>query len=285
MKTSLHLIGVVLSIFIGGQMLARPLEEEQKKSVEADAEVQSNLARMRGNGGGVPKDSADGVKRYLKAAEDGHAPFRSFLGSLYGSGDRYSAADLKWYQEAARQGNVVAQFGLGVMYAKGEGVSKDSVEAVNWLRKAADQEDRSAQLLLGLMYAEGNGVPKDSAEAVKWYRKAGGARVSHCAVLTRTDVRQRRRSAQGCNGSGPLVSQIGRPGRCHCSAHPWLDLRNRRGRAQGFSRGSEVVSQGGWGSRRKRMGSGHASGAYRLGDGGGFFPGQPATRASVSPHY
>ena len=173
MKTSLHLIGVVLSIFIGGQMLARPLEEEQKKSVEADAEVQSNLARMRGNGGGVPKDSADGVKRYLKAAEDGHAPFRSFLGSLYGSGDRYSAADLKWYQEAARQGNVVAQFGLGVMYAKGEGVSKDSVEAVNWLRKAADQEDRSAQLLLGLMYAEGNGVPKDSVEAVKWYRKAG----------------------------------------------------------------------------------------------------------------
>lgn len=44
----------------------------------------------------------------------------------------------------AEQGDKDAQFN-GVMYAKGEGVSKDYVEAVRWYRKAAEQGQAEAQ--------------------------------------------------------------------------------------------------------------------------------------------
>jgi formylglycine-generating enzyme required for sulfatase activity len=54
------------------------------------------------------------------------------------------------------------------MYANGDGVPKDSAEAVRWYRKSADQGDRPAQFKLGLMYANGDGVPKDEIEALAW---------------------------------------------------------------------------------------------------------------------
>ncbi|MDQ1300474.1 MAG: hypothetical protein QG637_392, partial [Chloroflexota bacterium] len=40
------------------------------------------------------------------------------------------------------------------------------------LFERAQKGDAVAQCLLGAMYARGNGVPKDSAEAVKWWHKA-----------------------------------------------------------------------------------------------------------------
>jgi hypothetical protein len=39
----------------------------------------------------------------------------------------------------AEQGDAKAQYSLGAAYALGEGVAKDSAEAVKWYRKAADQ--------------------------------------------------------------------------------------------------------------------------------------------------
>jgi TPR repeat protein len=72
----------------------------------------------------------------------------------------------------AENGDVEAQNNLGTCYAKGEGVPKDSAEAVKWFRKVAEQGFAEAQYNLGICYDEGKGVSKDSAEAVKWYRKA-----------------------------------------------------------------------------------------------------------------
>jgi len=40
------------------------------------------------------------------------------------------------------------------------------------LLEKAQAGDMSAQVDVGNMYADGNGVTKDSAEAVKWYQKA-----------------------------------------------------------------------------------------------------------------
>jgi uncharacterized protein len=61
---------------------------------------------MYANGDGVPKDFDAAVKRFRKAAEQGHA---------------------------------VAEFNLGVCYDEGWGVVKDRQEAVRWLAKAANQ--------------------------------------------------------------------------------------------------------------------------------------------------
>ena len=48
-----------------------------------------------------------------------------------------SAEALKWYRKAADQGNASAQFNLGAMYSNGEGVAKDAIEGAAWINIAA----------------------------------------------------------------------------------------------------------------------------------------------------
>jgi hypothetical protein len=61
---------------------------------------------MYDNGDGVPKNKAEAVKLYTKAAD---------------------------------QGLPQAQFDLGVAYYNGDGVPKNIAEAKKWIKKAADQ--------------------------------------------------------------------------------------------------------------------------------------------------
>ena len=58
------------------------------------------------------------------------------------------------------------------MYFRGEGVPKDSVQAVAWFRKSAEQGKSTAQYALGLMYFRGEGVPKDLVIAYMWINLA-----------------------------------------------------------------------------------------------------------------
>ena len=69
----------------------------------------------------------------------------------------------------AKEGDVVAQIQAAEMYSKGQGVAKNSNEAVGWYQKAADQGNADAQLSLGNLYLGGKGIPKNSAEAAKWF--------------------------------------------------------------------------------------------------------------------
>jgi formylglycine-generating enzyme required for sulfatase activity len=55
-------------------------------------------------------------------------------------------------------------FCKGRAYLVGDGVPKDSTEAVKWFRKAAEQGHAEAQSTLGWMYDKGDDVPKDSME-------------------------------------------------------------------------------------------------------------------------
>jgi TPR repeat protein len=82
------------------------------------------------------------------------------------------AADFAEIKKKAEAGDASAQFDLGVMYFKGEGVLKDSAEAVKWYRKSAEQGFAEAQLNLGVMYYKGDGVLKDSVQAHAWYNNA-----------------------------------------------------------------------------------------------------------------
>jgi TPR repeat protein len=49
---------------------------------------------------------------------------------------RDDAEAVRWYRKAADQGDADAQRNLGLMYATGRGVARDDVEAWRWLRKA-----------------------------------------------------------------------------------------------------------------------------------------------------
>ena len=93
----------------------------------------------------------------------------------YDKGDgvpKNNAEAVKWWRKAADQGDANAQFQLGSMYAAGDDVPEDGEEAVRWYRLAAEQGDVSAQLRLGLMYSTGQVVPEDIVLAYMWYNLA-----------------------------------------------------------------------------------------------------------------
>jgi TPR repeat protein len=126
-------------------------------------------------GEGIPKNEAEGVKWFQKAAELGHAGAQYLLGLCYAEGEgvrRDYAEAVKWLQKAAEQGLADAQSRLGWCYYDGEGVRKDYAEAVKWFQKAAEQGHAVAQFYLGLCYAKGEGVPKNESVAEMWLRKA-----------------------------------------------------------------------------------------------------------------
>ena len=126
---------------------------------------------------GVPKDEAEAVKWYRKAAEQGNAAGQTGLGTCYvqGTGVPKDVAEaVKWFRKAAEQGDATGQANLARCYEEGIGVPEDIAEAIKWYLKSAEQGFLPAQFMLGFRYASGQGVPKDEEEAKKWLRKAAG---------------------------------------------------------------------------------------------------------------
>ena len=68
----------------------------------------------------------------------------------------FAADDFAATKEKAEAGDAIAQSILGMMYAHGNGVPRDSAEAVKWYRRSADQGNLVAQTNLGLMYRNGD---------------------------------------------------------------------------------------------------------------------------------
>ena len=98
-------------------------------------EAQYRLGLRYAIGEGVPKDAAQAVKWYRKAADQGYANAQNSLGNMFV--DQDPAEALKWYRKAADQGDHCAQNNLGCMYAQGDGVPKDTVRAYMYFNLAA----------------------------------------------------------------------------------------------------------------------------------------------------
>ena len=80
---------------------------------------------------------------------------------------------LKWYLKAAEQGHAEAQYDLGYCYYYGNGVKQSYKEAAKWLRKAAEQGHAEAQYNLGYCYYNGYGVERSYEEAAEWSAEQG----------------------------------------------------------------------------------------------------------------
>ena len=78
----------------------------------------------------------------------------------------------RWFRLSADQGNAEAQFYLGLLYSNGWGMTRDYTEAVKWFSISAGQGNVYAQYNLGVIYANGQGVPKSQTESAKWFRMA-----------------------------------------------------------------------------------------------------------------
>jgi TPR repeat protein len=127
----------------------------------------------------LPAQESESDRKYFELtkakAEKGDAQAQYNLGVCYANGEgmmKDSEEAVKWLRKAADQNEAAAQVCLGYFYAMGDGVAKDQVESVKWYRKAAEQKNALAQFNLGVCYYNGDGVSQDAKEAVKWWRKA-----------------------------------------------------------------------------------------------------------------
>lgn len=83
----------------------------------------------------IEQDTAEALKWYVKAAENGNEKSVEFLGNFYsGAGKEYGvepdyAEAAKWYMLGAEQDNVASLYELGRMYFEGQGVRQDYVQA------------------------------------------------------------------------------------------------------------------------------------------------------------
>jgi TPR repeat protein len=157
---------------------AAALREWQPLAEKGDANAQYNVGLLYTRGQGVPEDLVKAVEWYLKAAEKGVAAAQFNLGVIYANGQGGVPQNLpearKWLEKAASRGIAEAEDALGYFHDAGQGVTKDSAQALIWYRKAAEAGLASAQYQMGLRHDLGQGMPRDYAEAMKWYRKAAG---------------------------------------------------------------------------------------------------------------
>jgi TPR repeat protein len=58
------------------------------------------------------------------------------------------AKAIEWLQKAAAQQHTEALYDLGIMYRDGEGVTKDTMKAIELFKKAASQGHVKAQAIL-----------------------------------------------------------------------------------------------------------------------------------------
>ena len=151
--------------------LWRPLAEQE------NAAAQRGLGILYENGLAVPKDEAQSVIWYRKAADQGDAEAEYRLGHAYVQGASGLPRDLSQGMalmiKAGEHGNARSLYFIGEFYRVGMfGVPKDDAQAIAWYRKAADLGDAIAESRLAIAYQFGTGVSKDMAQADFWYRKA-----------------------------------------------------------------------------------------------------------------
>jgi uncharacterized protein len=125
-------------------------------------------------------DYATALRRLSPLAEKGDARAQFDIGFMHAYGwgvPRNPAEAITWYRKAADQGLGVAQHFLGLAYVNGEGVRGDDAEAARWFARAAAQGFAQAEYMLGLLSLDGRGVPKDLVQGYALIVMAGQAGV------------------------------------------------------------------------------------------------------------
>lgn len=116
----------------------------------------------------------------------------------------------------AKNGQERAQELVGIMYRNGQGLPKDTEQALLWLNKAAEANRPLAQHHLGVMYYTGEGVQTDPVKALMWL---------YIAVAHYTDGAEKKRAIEDRDNISVQLTRRDRD-RALQLAREWLDLRN-----------------------------------------------------------
>jgi hypothetical protein len=146
--------------------------------------------------GGDPSQTKAAAQRLadlVKLAENNDAVAEYELARMHGDGlgvPMRAQEAYKWLERSARHGNVQAQYELGIALRDGRDTIQDHEAARKWIRLAAEGGHGQAQLVLGVMYRSGTGVPADNLKAYVWLNVAAaqgvpGAASARDTVLAR----------------------------------------------------------------------------------------------------
>jgi TPR repeat protein len=140
------------------------------------------VAAMYEEGNELPKDSAEALKWYRKAADAGDAHSAiSAANLLLGGGRTLTQEEYaeihRRCEDAASQKYGPGAYCMGLIYRRGLGVAKDPVESAKWLARAADLGHARAVLELGEAYWKGDGVRPDPVVAYMWIWLACSSKV------------------------------------------------------------------------------------------------------------
>lgn len=101
-----------------------------QRAISGDADATLEVARRYAKGKGVNRNNVEAMMWYGKVARHGNP----------------EAAN--WFRDQAERGSAQAQYNLGVCYENGEGVEKDTFEAMKWYRIASEQGHKDAETAL-----------------------------------------------------------------------------------------------------------------------------------------
>lgn len=97
-----------------------PLDELMEAAENGNADAQYKLWLMYYNGDTVPKNYAEALKWFRRAAEEqGHREAQCQVGYMYHEGistTQNKEETARWYRRAAAQGVFEEQFSIGLMY-------------------------------------------------------------------------------------------------------------------------------------------------------------------------
>ena len=117
---------------------------DQNSPTAIDSRLQDALAACQ-----TAKDYQGALKIWRPLADQGNPIAQYSIGVLYefGSGVPQNTVEAaKWYLKAANQEHAAAQWRLGIIYWQGSGVLEDRSAALTWWRKSAELGNADAQL-------------------------------------------------------------------------------------------------------------------------------------------
>lgn len=153
------------------------IEELRELAEEGDVAAMTRLAAAYRIGRRIPKDEAESLKWYLKAAEEKHpdATYLVGLAHLQGRGVKRDLPEaVKWFERAAGLGHAGSMGILATLHRNHPDYA-DPGKARHWLIKSAEAGLPASMYQLGLAHLAGDGVEKDSELAHKWLNKAADA--------------------------------------------------------------------------------------------------------------
>lgn len=93
---------------------------------------------------------------FKKLAEDGNAEAQSELGLIYGEGlgvSKNAESSFIWHLKAASNGVTYSQYVVGDMYSNGIGVIRNDSLSRYWLEKAAESGNINSMINLSIIYS------------------------------------------------------------------------------------------------------------------------------------